>query len=46
MAESEHPGYGLRYLTIVDLGDGRQRIYYELTNATGSHDLVTEIRGA
>ena len=46
VAESEHAGHGLRYLTIVDLGDGRERIYYELTNATGSHDLVTELRGA
>ena len=45
-AESEHPGHGLRYLTIVDLGDGRERLYYELTNATGSHDLVTELREA
>ena len=44
VAESEHPGHGLRYLTIIDLGDGRERLYYELTNATGSHDLVTELR--
>ena len=44
VAESDSPGYGLRYMTIVDLGDGRERIYYELTNARGSHDLVTELR--
>jgi hypothetical protein len=45
-AESEFPGHGLRYLDIVDLGDGRERLYYELTNASGSHDLVTELRQA
>jgi hypothetical protein len=44
VAQSERPGGGLRYLTLVELGDGRERIYYELTNANGSHDLVTEMR--
>jgi hypothetical protein len=46
IAESVSAGHGLRYLTIVELGDGRERIYYELTNATGSHDLVTELRAS
>jgi hypothetical protein len=46
VAESFAPGRGLRYLTSVALGDGRERIYYELTNASGSHDLVTELRVA
>jgi hypothetical protein len=46
VAESGDPGYGLRYLTAVDLGDGSERLYYELTNARGSHDLVTELRTA
>ncbi len=44
VAQSPHPGLGLRYVTGVALADGRERIYYELTNANGSHDLVTEVR--
>ena len=43
-AQSSQQGGGLRYLDFVDLGDGRERMYYELTNANGSHDLVTELR--
>lgn len=44
VAESSQPGAGLRYLTVAPLADGTERIYYELTNANGSHDLVTELR--
>lgn len=44
IARSPQPGGGLRYLTVVDLGNGFKRIYYELTNANGSHDLVTELQ--
>ena len=36
VAGSDHAGCGLRYLTIVDLGDGRERWYYELTRPTAT----------
>jgi hypothetical protein len=44
IAQSPHGAGGLRYLCILDLGDSRERYYYEMTRADGAHELRTELR--
>jgi len=42
-AESPYAGRGLRYMDILPLADGCHRLYYEMTQPDGSHELRTEL---
>ena len=43
-AFSPYRGGGLRYMELVSMPGGRTRLYYEMTQADGSHALLTELR--
>jgi hypothetical protein len=44
IAQSPYGTGGLRYLSILDLGDSGERYYYEMTREDGAHELRTEFR--
>lgn len=44
LVQSPHATGGLRYLDVLELADGRCRLYYEMTRPDGAHELRTELR--
>lgn len=46
VAQSPYPPGGLRYLSVVFLPDGSQRIYFELSRSDGAHELRTMLVSA
>jgi hypothetical protein len=46
IAQSPHPPGGLRYLSVVFLPDGRQRLYFEFCRPDGAHELRTKLVSA
>ena len=44
ITQSPYGDGGLRYLCVLDLGDSRERYYYEMSREDGAHELRTELR--